>query len=100
VPEVNLLICLCGKDAGGQIGREVLARLRMLKRPMLNSILKEWNMLFGPEKDFYRLPSRETPRCQGWDRRGVEVILGGLQTMLAAGHMPHVGDGRVRSLKK
>lgn len=57
-------------------------------------------MLFGPEKDLDRFPSREAPRRQSGNRGRIVVILGGLQAMLAASHMPHVRDGRVRRLKE
>jgi hypothetical protein len=92
VPAINGGVGLGREDVAGQVGREGLASVRVLKGPFPNGVLQVGHVLLGAEEDFERLPSREAALGEGGDAGGLEVVIGRLKGVLAAGDGPDVGD--------
>lgn len=65
----------------------------MLQVPALDGLLDERYVFLGAQQYLDRLPSNEATKGQGWDGRGVEVVVGGLHGVLTAGYLPNVGYG-------
>lgn len=77
----------------GQLCREVLARLWVFERPVLDGVLQKGHMFLGSQKNLERLPSREASGREGGHAWGLEVVFCGQQGVLAAGDLPYIGYG-------
>jgi hypothetical protein len=95
VPAVDLGIGFGGEGFLGQIRREHLAVVGVLEIPVPYGVLHEGDVLLGREQDFDRLPSYEALHGQGGDVRLDVVVIGRLERVLTACHLPYVRDGLV-----
>jgi hypothetical protein len=99
MPLIHDGVGLGGEDILGQLGGKCLTRLGVLEVPVLDRELQEGHMLLGPEQDLERLPAREASLGESGDGgRGVVLVSGLYQHVLAAGDLPDGGDGGIRPL--
>ena len=96
VPSINIRVGLQGEQVLGKLFWKRLAGLRVPQPPVAHGILQEGDVLFGSEENLEGFPAGEAAGGEGGDAGRSEVVVGlRLERVLAAGDLPHPGDGLV-----
>lgn len=96
VPSINIRIGLQREQVLGKLFGKGLAGLWVPQPPVAHGILQEGNVFFGSEEDFEGFPAGEAAGREGGYAGRSEVVVGlRLEGVLAAGDLPHPGDGLV-----
>lgn len=93
MPRGDVRIRRGGEGSSRNVPWERLARVGIFQPPVLDRERYVGHMLIGLEQDLDGLPASETPWGQGGYGGSLIVIVGRLESVLAAKDLPDVGDG-------